>query len=220
MPPAAKQKLVLSYFHQSGTAHSIKDLEKALPSIASINGMQVKEYLQALSDDGKIRVEKIGSGNWYWSFLSEEKRSTEKLLETLTTERDKVVKAVEGLRAKMDAARRAREDGHNGGGDDDDDEGHDRQSLTTSQVALQREVDDLRVELALYQDHDPTELARKRQEMMSSRASAERWTDNIYALEGYYLEMTGQDQTALQQLQQMLYGPDYQEGEGLMELSY
>ena len=184
--------------------------------------MQVKEYLQALSDDGKIRVEKIGSGNWYWSFLSEERRSTERLLETLTTERDKVVKAVEGLHAKMDAARRAREDGHTGSGDDnddDDDDRHDRQSLTSSQVTLRREVDDLRAELALYQDHDPTELAWKRQETMSSRALAERWTDNIYALEGYYLEMTGQDQTALRQLQQMLYGPDYQEGEGLMELS-
>ena len=72
LPPSAKQALVLSYLRDSLTAHTLKDLEKSLPSVATINGMQVKEYLQALSDDGKIHVEKIGSGNWYWSFASEE----------------------------------------------------------------------------------------------------------------------------------------------------
>lgn len=36
--------------------------------------MVVKDYLQALSGEGLIRVEKIGSGNWYWSFLSDAKQ--------------------------------------------------------------------------------------------------------------------------------------------------
>lgn len=38
------QKLasIVSYLQRSRTAHTIKDLEKHLPSVASINGMQVK----------------------------------------------------------------------------------------------------------------------------------------------------------------------------------
>lgn len=43
--------------------------------------MQVKDYLTALVDDNKIRVEKIGSGNWYWCFRGDEKRQKEGELE-------------------------------------------------------------------------------------------------------------------------------------------
>ncbi len=210
LPPAAKQALVLSYFHKSGTAHSIKDLEKALPSIASINGMQVKDYLQALSDEGKIRVERIGSGNWYWSFVTEEKRNKEKMLETLKTEYEKVTAAVEGLRAKTEEANAAREE--------DSGEGQDRASLAETKTTLQAEVEALRAELALYKDNDPMEIQTKKEKTIVERAAAERWTDNIYILEQHYLEMIGRDYQQLQQLQQMLYGGEYVEGEGLAEL--
>ncbi|KAI9882318.1 MAG: autophagy protein 5 [Watsoniomyces obsoletus] len=212
LPPAAKQALVLSYFHKSGTAHSIKDLEKALPSIASINGMQVKDYLQALSDEGKIRVERIGSGNWYWSFVTEEKRNKEKMLESLKTEYEKVHVAVAGLRIKTEEANAAREE--DGGGS----EGQDRASLAETQTALQAEVQALRAELALYKDNDPMEIQTKKEMTVVERANAERWTDNIYILEQHYLEMIGRDYQQLQQLQQMLYGGEYVEGEGLAEL--
>lgn len=33
---------ITTYFQKSRIAHNIKDLEKHLPSVASINGMQVK----------------------------------------------------------------------------------------------------------------------------------------------------------------------------------
>jgi len=52
-----------------------------LPAAAGISGMQVKDYLTALVDENKIRVEKIGSGNWYWCFRGDEKRQKEVELE-------------------------------------------------------------------------------------------------------------------------------------------
>lgn len=224
----AKQNLILSYFHKSGTAHSIKDLEKALPSIASINGMQVKDYLQALTDDGKIRVEKIGSGNWYWSFLSEEKRSKEKILDGLRAEREKVATAVAELTTKLERARAARnndnddeqqeqqqqdDDGTEIGGD-----GHDRERLTRCQTALSDETQALQAELGRYRDSDPVALGRVTDETTFLRASAERYTDHIHALEQYYLELTAGDRHGLEQLRVMLYGDEYREGEGLAEL--
>ena len=33
---------IITYFQKSRVAHNIKDLEKHLPAVASINGMQVK----------------------------------------------------------------------------------------------------------------------------------------------------------------------------------
>ena len=70
--------------------------------------MQVKDYLQALSDDNKIRVEKIGSGNWYWSFPADEKKAKETALKKAQEEFDKANATVNELQAKVDDAGAAR----------------------------------------------------------------------------------------------------------------
>jgi ketosteroid isomerase-like protein len=70
--------------------------------------MQVKDYLQALSDDNKIRVEKIGSGNWYWSFPADEKKAKETALKKAQEEFDKANAEVNELQARVDDAGAAR----------------------------------------------------------------------------------------------------------------
>jgi peptidoglycan hydrolase CwlO-like protein len=70
--------------------------------------MHVKDYLQALSDDNKIRVEKIGSGNWYWSFLSDEKKAKDAMLSKAQEEYNKINATVAELQAKVDEAGAAR----------------------------------------------------------------------------------------------------------------
>jgi hypothetical protein len=107
-PNAQKQATILAWFHKTSVAYSIKDLEKLLPAVASINGMQVKDFLQALSDDNLIRVEKIGSGNWYWSFPSDTRKSKESALRKAREEFDKANTAVAELQAKVDEAGAAR----------------------------------------------------------------------------------------------------------------
>lgn len=206
----AKQNLILSYFHRSGTAHSIKDLEKTLPSVASINGMQVKDYLTALADDGKIRVEKIGIVNWYWSFPSEEKKNQQKILGDLRAEKHKLDEAVADLKTKIEQATVDREED---GGD-----GQDREGLTTHHIQLQEDIAALRAELATYSDTDPVEMRRKMEESEGLRAEAERETEKIYCLEQYYLELTGHDREGLEQVRKILYGDEYRDGEGLAEL--
>ncbi len=100
--------MILAWFHKTAQAHSIKDLEKVLPQVSSINGMQVKDYLQSLADDNKIRVEKIGSGNWYWSFLSDEKKAKDAAFEKAKGEHCKAKNLVLELQAKVDEAGAAR----------------------------------------------------------------------------------------------------------------
>jgi hypothetical protein len=103
-----KQAAILAWFHKTAVAHSIKDLEKALPQVGSINGMQVKDYLQSLSDDSKIRVEKIGSGNWYWSFPSDDKKAKDIALSRAQEEYSKADTTATELQAKIDDAGAAR----------------------------------------------------------------------------------------------------------------
>ncbi|KAJ6187384.1 hypothetical protein N7519_002292 [Penicillium mononematosum] len=98
---SAKQDLILTHLRTTGTCHTLKDLEKTLPSVASINGIQVKEYIQALTDEGLLRVEKIGSGNWYWSFSSDEKHALEHQLARVTTEVEKVRKSYADAEAAL-----------------------------------------------------------------------------------------------------------------------
>lgn len=70
--------------------------------------MAVKDYLQALQDDSLIRAEKIGSGNWYWSFPSEAKKAKEDILAKAQKEFDNANATAAELQAKVDQAGAAR----------------------------------------------------------------------------------------------------------------
>lgn len=104
----AKVATIQAWFHKTAVAHSIKDLEKTLPQVAAISNMQVKDYLQALQDDNKIRVEKIGSGNWYWSFPSDELKAKKTALANAQNEYNKAQDAATELQLKVDNAGAAR----------------------------------------------------------------------------------------------------------------
>ncbi|KAL9128986.1 MAG: hypothetical protein Q9217_002461 [Psora testacea] len=208
LPPLAKQNLILQHLQNSRTAHTIKELEKSLPSVASINGMQVKDYLQALSDEGKIHVEKIGSGNWYWSFLSEEKNTRDIAMADLKAEKEKIEVAMQELEEKM------REASDKKG----EDEG--RAELVEAKIILDAEVAELKKELEGYKDGDPAEVEKRRKAVEGFKANGEKWTDNILILEGYLKSMMGGDLEALDGVKRQVYGNEYVEGEGLEELRF
>ena len=169
--------------------------------------MQVKDYLQALSDEGKIRVEKIGSGNWYWSFLSEEKKSRDNVLGKLKEELAKVEGSLGELEEKVRQASEKR-------GEEDEERG----KLVSVRLELEGEVGGLRKELEGYKDGDPGEVERRRKEIRGLQAKAEVWTDNIGVLEAYVLNLMGGDRGNLDGMKRELYGDEYVEGEGLKEL--
>ncbi|OCL06247.1 meiotic nuclear division protein 1 [Glonium stellatum] len=214
-PLATKQALILTWIQKSGVAHSIKDLEKALPSVASVNGMQVKDYIQALSDDNKVRVEKIGSGNWYWSFPSEEKSAKDITFSKARDENEKAVSMVAELQEKFAEAGTARKD--------DEDmllgPGNDRKSLTTKHTALLKELEVLRQELARYNEDDPVEVDKKRLETKQYKWDAEKRTEHIQSIEGWLKEQTGGDKDQMMNIMKTYYGDQFnEEDECLREL--
>ncbi|KAK4553040.1 hypothetical protein LTR86_009964 [Recurvomyces mirabilis] len=203
---------MVAYFQKSRVAHSIKDLEKALPSVASINGMQVKEYLQSLQDEDKINVEKIGSGNWYWSFTSQDQKVRQKALEEAQAAHDKasIVNAeLKGNLAEVAEQRAGEEDMLH-------DASESREDVIAAKAALVREVQALKKQLAAYSDSDPTELERRRVELTENKDKASVLCDEIYSIEGWFTT-AGLDREALALLRMKMYGGQFDAEEGVLK---
>jgi vacuolar-type H+-ATPase subunit I/STV1 len=213
LPPAAKQQKILDYFRESMSVYTIKELEKNLPPVASINGMQVKEYLQALQDEYLIRVEKIGSGNYYWCFMSDAKRIKENALNNLQAEENKLTSSIAETERLIEEEIAKREE------DDEklEDGSMERKTLLEAHDALMKEMESLDKELACYSDNDPADVLRKVEGTKRLKDSTIRWTDNIESLESLLINLTG-DRAQVAELMRSACGDEYVVGEGLKDL--
>ena len=177
--------------------YTLKDLEKFLPSIASINQMQVKDYLQALTDESLIRCEKIGSGNWYWCFMSDAKKSKENIINGLRGEEGRLVEAIREMeRGIEEEIVKQREDEEML-----DVGGMDRKRLLEIHEGLVSKIEGLDRELALYCDNDPAEVMRKIEETKMLKESAVKWTDNIESMYSHLVSISDRDTAAGAMLQ-------------------
>ncbi|PYH40737.1 putative GAJ protein, partial [Aspergillus saccharolyticus JOP 1030-1] len=231
---SAKFALIVSYLRASGTCHTLKDLEKSLPAVASINAIQVKEFLQELVDENEIRVEKIGSLNWYWCFSGEVLRERESRLRGLQAEVERVGRVVRETEGKV-SERKAEQERDNaeegsvgGGGDDDEnqDRERERERLMLRKVELQEEIRHLQGQLTAVSGPGDKKrgvngksLSCVEEETEEFRRQALMWTENIYVLEGFVNRLTGGDRAVLRAVQRECYGEEeYVEGEGLREI--
>ena len=190
-----------------------KELEKLLPSVGSISGMQVKDYLQALQDDNQILVEKIGSGNWYWCFTSDAKKLKENIINTLKAEESKLAASIAETECQIaEEMAQRKDDSEMLGGN-----GMDRKALLEAHDILVKEAEFLDKKLASYSETDPAEIQRKMEEIENLKASAIRWTDNIEALESMVSDLT-KDRNKTCEVMQDACGDEYVPGEGLKEL--
>ncbi|EEH04022.1 conserved hypothetical protein [Histoplasma capsulatum G186AR] len=215
LPSAAKQQLILDYLRASQTCHTLKDLEKCLPSVASINGMQVKDYIQALADDGKLHVEKIGSGNWYWAWAGEEQKEREKVKRGLVKELEKLERVVVELEERKKAALAEI-------GDRRGDEDRDREKLVMKKAEREAEMASLRAEEESYLNGGAGGggIEMKEADIQKWKEEAEMWTDNIYVLEQFLAKLAGGDREIIESVKRECYGQEYVEGEGLRELQF
>jgi hypothetical protein len=170
--------------------------------------------VQGLQDESKIRAEKIGSGNWYWAFVSDDKIARQKALEAAQSAYDKALTTDNELKSKIAEAEAQRR------GDDEmlEEGGGTREELLSSKKLLEVETEALRRELATYSDNDPTELERKVKDAAEWKIMADEFTDDIYSMEGWLKGQMGGGE-ALDMMLQETYGKEYdEEVRGLKEL--
>jgi hypothetical protein len=174
--------------------------------------MSVKDYVQAMTDENLIHVEKIGSGNWYWSFLSDEKLKKEQALAKAVSEKSKAQATVQDLQRKAEEAAAARED-------DDREEmlmepGMNRKSMTKLHAELSKELDTLRTEVAGYSDSDPVEVARRKARIVDEEQRVNMLTDAICNMEGWFKRQMGGDKAQFLAMKQNWYGDEYDSDTG------
>ncbi|KAF2212857.1 hypothetical protein CERZMDRAFT_84467 [Cercospora zeae-maydis SCOH1-5] len=197
---AQKLNTIQSWFRKSRSVWSIKELEKQLPSVSSINGMQVKDYVQTLHDDNKISCEKIGSGNWYWAFQSQRAKTTQDKLAAAHAEYEKIAATVEDFKRRLDvraaeiqeemdaaaasaaAAAAAAADEQEGGKGATES----RETLQSRSGQLEKEVCGMKQELEAYSGEDPTALQKMQEGVCGDYAMAEMFTEDIYSMESWF----------------------------------
>lgn len=182
--------------------------------MAPINSIQVKEYIQALTDENKLRVEKIGSGNWYWSFGSDEKHDRERQLARVKTDVEKARKACTDTEAGLAAETAQRQQEA-----DDTSCDAERETLAGKKAGLQEEIRRLQAaEASATNSVSNKGVQQLRAELAGFRQQALQWTDNIYMLEGYLRRLAGGDREVVEAILRECYGDEYVDGEGLREL--
>jgi hypothetical protein len=97
-----------------------------------------------------------------------------------------------------------------------DNGGDTREDLVASKSELDKEVKALQKHLAAYCDTDPTELERKKREIEVFKGEADQYTDEIYAMEGWFKKM-GHDEGGMKNLRLAMYGDEVDEEEGVLK---
>jgi DNA repair exonuclease SbcCD ATPase subunit len=170
--------------------------------------------VQALQDESRIRAEKIGSGNWYWSFISDDKIALQKALEGAQSAYEKALATDNELKTKIAEGEAQRKE------DEEmlDESGETREELLGSKRLLESELEVLRRELATYSANDPAELEKKGKEAVEWKAATELCTDDIYSMESWLKETTGGGDGLVAMLRET-YGNEWdEEANGLKEL--
>jgi len=206
--PRGKLQLVLSYFRTTRVAHALKDLEKSLPPAAGISGLLVKEYIAALVAESLISVEKIGSGNWYWSFPADAVRQKQNYFAEATKERNKAHAALDWVQTAVEEEKGRLAEG-DGGGDRVEMVERLREAEERSEV-LREELKGIRsskgVEIALSEKEElrlsVNELIGKIL-LLGCVACANDEADNIYALEKL-LKYCGREQEVIDKIREAL----------------
>ncbi|KAM5465528.1 Meiotic nuclear division protein 1 [Microsporum audouinii] len=219
---AEKQRRILVYLQASRTCHTLKDLERTLPPVASINGMQVKDHIQALTDEGQLHVEKIGSGNWYWAWGGEEKKAREKTIDGLSKEVEKIQKSTGELEARINTLKEEQrlEEERNQNGTREENE-KERMALMQKKEELEIKTACLETEIKKRVQGDGAgSIAQKEADIVRWKQEAQVWTDNIYILEEYLKKLTNGDREVLDAVRRECYGLAYVEGEGLADLDF
>ena len=191
----------------------MKELETTLPTITHVNAYQIKDYLQALVDDGSIHMDKIGSGHWYWSFFSGMRKDREDRLHAARVERYEALVMLMRLREHIQEVSGVEERHQPGARQDQVDFHRERKSLLRENAVL-------RAELAKYTSPSLEEKTRIQQSTLASRMWNQRWEQNIFLVEQRVLAgfvMSGQGNWAMDAFRQSVYGDEYRPEEGSAE---
>ena len=188
-PPAKKKKglsleekrdVILDLFFSSKDVFNLKDLEK-LGSRAGVVEKTVKDVVQSLVDDQLVEVDKIGSGNFYWSFPSKTYINQKNAADTVAAQLAAEEAACTALEARLAELAGGREDSA------------ERSAQLRELAALRLEKEGLDKTLAQLAASDPDALKEMVAKALVAKRCADRWTDNVWTLKTHLMEKFGKE---------------------------
>ncbi|TYZ63038.1 hypothetical protein PybrP1_004032 [[Pythium] brassicae (nom. inval.)] len=173
-----KRARILHIYHDSKDVFNLKEVEK-IGAKAGVVLQTIKDVNQALVDDGLVDCDKIGSGNYFWSFPSKlsqaRKRKLGELEQRKAAAQDKLAK----VRQSIDEQKSKRT------------ESDDRAAKLQRLAELQASVKDLKAKVQHLADNDPEILAQLERSVQVAKIGADRWTDNVFTMRSWVAQKRG-----------------------------
>lgn len=165
-----KRERMLEIFHSTSDFFLLKELEKLGPKKGVI-AQSVKDVIQSLVDDDLVLKDKIGTSVYFWSLPSasgQKLRQEEEALEA-------AVRGLEARKASLEGAIRGAQQGR--------EEGEDREACLAILTQLEERHQQLKAEVAELSENDPEAFEAKKKARRTAVDAANRWTENIFALQ-------------------------------------
>lgn len=145
--------------------------------ISGITLNTCKDVLIALTEDGLVDSEKIGTSLYYWSLPSKALATKAEQLKQMEAE---LVKANERNKLLHEQIETKREEQDTRVNDEEK-----RNELKQSIEELSKMRAGLMAELAAYQENDPGKVNQWREEIILSKTACNRWIENIFSLKSW-----------------------------------
>lgn len=171
---AEKEAIILRIYETAKEPFNLKEIERD-GSKHGVVQQSIKDVNQTLVHDGKVQTDKMGSGNFFWSFPSKELQDRKSKKEQLTRQRD--LARIQALAAEEAVA--AAETCRNSS---------DRPAKIRR--LEQKASEEARLDVLFEQNkkNDPQEIAKAVKLAKGTLAAASRWTDNVWALKSYLVK--------------------------------
>jgi len=138
----------------------------------------VKDMNQSLVDDFLVFSDKIGSANFFWSFPSKAYQDQNVRKETLSNTRAQIRQNIDTVSSQVDEARAERNH-------------PDRAKMLAEFANIRREEEQLDGQLEQLKVNDPDEIRRVEKLAQVNKASADRWTDNLWQIKSFLTKKKG-----------------------------
>ncbi|XP_057966976.1 meiotic nuclear division protein 1 homolog [Malania oleifera] len=165
-----KREKILQIFYESQDFFLLKELEKLGPRKGVIS-QSVKDVVQSLVDDDLVLKDKIGTSVYFWSLPSCAGNQLRNVHRKLDSDMQSGERRLAELLGQCDALKKGRE------------ESDEREKALGELKAVELKYNELKDEMGKYADNDPAAFEAMKKAIEVSHTAANRWTDNIFALQ-------------------------------------
>nr|CCA18333.1 meiotic nuclear division protein putative [Albugo laibachii Nc14]CCA18394.1 meiotic nuclear division protein putative [Albugo laibachii Nc14] len=173
-----KRERLMQIYHDSKEVFNLKEVEK-LGSKAGIVLQTIKDVNQALVDDNLVDFDKIGSGNYFWSFPSkyseQRKRKRDELHQKYRLLQERVTSTQETIAKERELRVESEE----------------RTEKLSHLIKLGERLSNLKENLKQFEENDPRALNELQKSVKTVKEGADRWTDNAFNLRSWIVQKRG-----------------------------